>query len=235
MFYPMDREELLRDIKKLVDSHSPVKDAPKAMIVPHAGYAYSAMVAAAAYAKLKGPKIKRIILIGPAHHAFIEGSVTSAMGWLTPLGVVKMRHFKGIPIDEDAFEEEHSLEVQLPFLQYLQPDAAIEPILVGDQNPEELAKIIGKSASDAVIIVSSDLSHYMSYDQAESTDERSIRSILDMKPDGFIDACGEIGIRALIIIAKKNKWKPTLLMAKNSGDTSGDKGRVVGYASIEFR
>lgn len=234
VFYPLDRKELQRTVDSFLANTEPSRQTPKALIVPHAGYIYSGEVAAAGFGKLKGAPIQNIILMGPSHHAFISGSATSATPWLTPLGEVQMSPFPGLPINEESFDQEHSLEVHLPFLQTVLPEATIQPILVGDEEPENLATTILAAMNDSLIVASSDLSHFLSYQKARTIDHKSIETILQLNPKGSLDACGELGIRALMLIARKKKWTPSLIMARNSGDVVPDKTSVVGYASFEF-
>jgi hypothetical protein len=212
-------------------AHGPQSVVPKAIIVPHAGYVYSGKVAAKGYALLQAHPPKQITLVGPSHSYPFDGSVTSAQIWETPLGTVKMHPCQGLDIRERAFEEEHSLEVQLPFLLTVAPKARITPILYCNETPEHLASHLD---NDSFIIVSSDLSHFHSYDAAKKRDKASIDSMLSLDVKGAIDACGDTGIKALLLLAKKNGWKPKFIEYKNSGDTSGDKSRVVGYATIAF-
>jgi AmmeMemoRadiSam system protein B len=243
MFYPADREELAAFVEKAMagtETTTATKAkglkarSVKALIVPHAGYVYSGSVAGAGFGLLKGALIKRVILVGPSHQYPVR-SATSGQDWHTPLGTQKIKAFEGLPIMEEALGQEHSLEVQLPFIQTALPKALIMPIIYGDENPRELASIImAELREDDLIVVSSDLSHYLPYNEAVVVDKKSIKTMLDLDEEGFLDACGEVGIRMLLHIARQEKWKPRLVLYRNSGDTAGDKRRVVGYASVEF-
>lgn len=241
-FYPDDAKELREYIARVVagpvpksgTAHTP-GSYPKAIIVPHAGYLYSGAVAGKAYALLKGSPAKRVILVGPSHFVAFDGSVTSAEQWKTPLGTVQVVPLAGLNVGEAPFRREHSLEVQLPFLQTVLPSATMTPVLVGDEDPHRLADIVLKDCADSIIVVSSDLSHYLPYAKASAVDKSSINAILAKAVDGDIDACGSLPIRTVLIIAKKRGWKASLVDYKNSGDTAGSKEEVVGYAAIEFR
>ncbi len=239
-FYPKDETELKKMInsflKNKFDSKK-INGKLKALIVPHAGYIYSGIVAGIGYSLLKESKKENIILFGPSHYAYLEGAFGFSGTWITPLGKTKINS-ADLPIILN--DKEHSLEVQLPFLETVISSSklTITPILYGDISSEELADIINTEKNeDSVLVASSDLSHYLSYDIAKKTDSNTIKLILDLDFEKFnleADACGKIGIGALIILAKKNNWKPILLDYKNSGDTKGDKNSVVGYTSIAF-
>ncbi len=238
-FYPSSKKELSTMIDSLLSKSAEKKLGGKlvALVVPHAGYVYSGIVAASAYRALKESAPKRIILIGPSHHDFIEGVFSFGGSWSTPLGEVCV-HKSGLGVVENDCE--HSLEVQLPFIQRIFPKINFEfvPLIYGECAPDFLAYACEELAEkDSVIIASSDLSHYLSYELAKKVDLKTINSILSLDLKNFLsegDACGKTGIAALLLLAKKNKWRPVLLDYKNSGDTAGDKNSVVGYASIAF-
>lgn len=239
-FYPKIGTELKKMINSFLKNKTDSKKIEgklKALIVPHAGYIYSGIVAGIGYNLLKENKSKDIILFGPSHYAYLEGAFGFYGTWNTPLGKTKVSS-ADLPIILN--DKEHSLEVQLPFLQTIIQSSklTITPIIYGEISSEELADIINtEKKEDSVLIASSDLSHYLSYDIAKKTDYNTIKSILDLDFEKFNsegDACGKIGIGALIILAKKNNWKTLLLDYKNSKDTKGDKDSVVGYTSIAF-
>lgn len=222
--------------------------SPKALIVPHAGWIYSGQLAADAYSTLKqsADKVKRIILLGPAHRVAFEGlALPDATGFATPLGVMPIDQEAmalalgqaGVVVNDDAHRAEHCLEVQLPFLQRLFPQAACVPILVGRADTGMVAQLIGAlwGGEETKIIISSDLSHYQTYDQARANDWLSVLSILRETPlHNFEQACGALPINAMIQAAKEHGLRPKLLGAINSGDTAGDRERVVGYAAFTF-
>ncbi|MFA6065499.1 MAG: AmmeMemoRadiSam system protein B [archaeon] len=237
-FYPADKEVLTGLVEEFLDEAKiklPKGKKIKALIVPHAGYSYSGGVAAFAYKLLAITKPKRIILFGPSHRTYLENAFSFQGAWESPIEVTKVFP-ADLPIVEN--DAEHSLEVQLPFLQITLKEFEFTPIIYGDIEARELADIINTASTDeSVLIASSDLSHYLTYAMAKKTDLNTINSILELDLDSFIsdgDACGKIGINALILLAKKFNWKPILLDYKNSGDTAGDKKQVVGYASIAF-
>lgn len=237
-FYPENKKDLNKMIEGfLKNDFKKIKGNLKALIVPHAGYVYSGIVAASAYSALKESKKKNIILFGPSHYTYLEGAYAFCGKWKTPLGEVKVNS-ADLPLIKN--DSEHSLEVQVPFLQTVVKESKLifTPIIYGDVSFEELADIINtEKKEDSVLIASSDLSHYLSYSEAKKTDSNTINSILAIDLEKFSkegDACGKNGIGALIILAKKNKWKTILLDYKNSGDTKGNKDQVVGYSSIAF-
>lgn len=244
-FYP-EREEAL---EKLINSYlsnastslkeTKISGKIKAMLVPHAGYVYSGQTAGFAFAALKqmDPAPKRIVLFGPSHQEYLEGVYGFDGAWVTPLGKIKL--------DDNAhslisfyFDKEHCLEVEIPFLQVVLKKFDFVPLLYGEITPHQLASTVNSFTSrDTVLIASSDLSHYFPYDHAKEVDADTIESILSLDLEKFMrvgEACGKTGIASLLLIAKKNKWKPILLDYKNSGDTAGDKLKVVGYAAIIF-
>jgi AmmeMemoRadiSam system protein B len=237
-FYPADKDVLSGMIEDFLSGSKvklPKGKRVRAIITPHAGYVYSGGVAAFAYKVLLSAKPKKIILFGPSHHKYLEDAYTFEGIWSTPLGEIKLT-----PADLPIIggDKEHSLEVQLPFLQKVLKEFELTPIMYGDLPVEELADILNTEKNDeSVLIASSDLSHYSPYAVAKKIDSNTIKSILELDFDSFssdADACGKLGIQALMILAKKNNWKPILLSYKNSGDTAGDKNKVVGYASIAF-
>ena len=237
-FYPKEKIKLEKMIKSfLKNTNKKVNGKLKALIVPHAGYVYSGIVAGKGYNLLKESKKSNIILFGPSHYAAINGAYGFSENWSTPLGTTKITSIDLPVIRNDT---EHSLEVQLPFLQYIIPKTRLDltSIIYGDIPSEELADIINTTKNeDSVLIASSDLSHYLSYDIAKKIDTNTINAILNLDLEKFskeAEACGKIGIEALIILTKKNNWKPVLLEYKNSGDTKGNKESVVGYTCIAF-
>lgn len=244
-FYPGDATELKNLISEFLAA-AKLRIAGKVMglISPHAGYIYSGPIAAFGYKAI--PKTtKEIILIGPSHHAYFSGlALSDFTSWQTPLGqVAASSSYKGLlsnanfKLSNDAHIPEHSLEVELPFLQEVLGEFEILPIVTGEISEfksiaNDLAKLIDK---DTVIAVSSDLSHYLPYDTAVKADKNAIQKILNRKSTILQEeACGADGINILIEIAKLKGWKPKLLDYRNSGDTAGEKDQVVGYASIVF-
>jgi AmmeMemoRadiSam system protein B len=246
-FYPASRAALA----SLVDSYlaevrvpgdAPV---PKAIIVPHAGYRYSGPVAAAAFARLRkaGPRIKRVILLGPAHHFALRGMVAPrARGMSTPLGVVEIDEEALAPlhigVSEVAHALEHSLEVELPFLQRVAPRARIVPIAVGHAPAEDVAAVLAAcwGHQETAVVVSSDLSHYLTYEEARVRDRASADAIvaLDAKAVAPERACGAASIAGLLTVARARRLRGELFDLRSSGDTAGEHGRVVGYGAFGF-
>ena len=241
MFYPAQEKKLKEEVVKyLSDARKQKLDGKlKALIVPHAGYESSAPIAACAFKLLEKMPFKKVILIGPSHHVYFEGASIAAEDFITPLGVVRcgdVDPWLSPPIIKfpSAHLKEHSLEVQLPFLQGMLGDFEMFAIVLGEVDEEEVAKhIIEHLDVDTLVVISSDLSHYQPYKEAQNKDKESINHVL--KSDlSDIDACGAAPIRVLIRVAKSLGWKPKLLDYRNSGDTAGDKSRVVGYAAIVY-
>lgn len=239
-FYPSNKNELSFMINSFLEKAQPTKITGKikAIIAPHAGYVYSGQVAAYAYKLLEKTDYNKIIIIGPAHTLpFKDIAADDNYEWETPLGIINLikNNFTKLP---QAHYDEHCLEVQVPFLQTVLKDFKILPLVAGDIHPKKIAeKIIPLLDEKTLVVISTDLSHYNPYETAEKLDKTTINKILSLDFEGLIkggDACGIIPILAMVEIAKQLKWKPTLLRYQNSGDVSGDKSHVVGYASIVF-
>jgi MEMO1 family protein len=250
-FYPAVREVLSRDLATLLEGAPGVpSDAvvPKALIAPHAGYIYSGPIAASAYARLAPARgrIKRVVLLGPAHRVAVDGLVLpGALGLQTPLGIVPLdreaiRLIASLPqVSEscEAHAREHCLEVHLPFLQAVLGMFGVVPLVVGLASTEEVAEVLERlwGGDETLIVVSSDLSHYLGYEQAQATDRETTRTILLRRPQlTHHQACGATPVNGLLQVALRRGLKPELFDLRNSGDTAGDHSRVVGYASIGF-
>jgi AmmeMemoRadiSam system protein B len=249
-FYPHSPLELRSFIDQAMDvaSHNLVTDfiIPKALIVPHAGYIYSGQTAAYAYAAVKNTEVKRVVLFGPAHRVPFYGmALPESEAFATPLGDVlldreSMQVVQKLPhvgINDAAHVLEHSLEVQLPFLQSAFEGMELVPLCIGSVEADYVAKLMEYLWDDenTLFVISSDLSHFHPYEEARELDRQSINLILNMQPDlSHEQACGATSINALLTVAKKRGMQPRLLDYRNSGDTAGDKGRVVGYASVVF-
>jgi len=249
-FYPSDAQELDAAVQLyLARAGETDGPAPKAIIAPHAGYIYSGPVAASAYARLVPAKnkITRVILLGPCHRVPVRGlAASSADAFATPLGVV--------PVDKEARERalalpqvkvfdathagEHSLEVHLPFLQVVLGNFKIVPLVAGDASPDEVAEVIEHlwGGSETLIVVSSDLTHYLEYGTAQRIDNATCRAIETLSPEaiGRDQACGRVPVRGLLTVAKRRGMSVTTLDLRNSGDTAGSKDRVVGYGAWMF-
>jgi len=221
---------------------------PKALIVPHAGYRYSGPVAASAYALLRPLRggIVRVLLLGPVHRVPMRGlALPDARAFATPLGVVpidaeavgRLRALRQVVESRAAHSEEHSLEVQLPFLQKVLGEFALVPLAVGDATPEQVAEVIEAlwGGPETLIVVSSDLSHHLPYAEAQRIDAETCAAIAGLgRSLGHDEACGGTPINGFVLAARRHGLVPTLLDLRNSGDTAGDRGRVVGYASFVF-
>jgi len=250
-FYPASASQLAATVHAYLAQAGAqrVKRAPKALIVPHAGYAYSGPVAAAAYAQLLGSaeRITRVLLIGPAHYVPIRGIAASgADAFATPLGevpvdrpvveaLVELAH---VTIRDDAHRPEHCLEVQLPFLQTVLRRFTIVPLVVGDAGCGEVRDVIERAwgGSETLIVISSDLSHYHDYDTARRLDAEAAVAILAFESDsvGEEHACGRIPIGGLLLAARTRGLKVVALDLCNSGDTAGPRDHVVGYGAFAF-
>lgn len=250
MFYPSDPAALSHDIQTmLMDAQDNASElVPKALIAPHAGYIYSGPIAAKAYALLsaKADEIRRVVLLGPTHRVAVHGlALPGADFFETPLGLIeidldaarKIAQLPQVTISPQTHALEHSLEVHLPFLQSLLPDFKLLPLAVGIAAPNEVAEVLETlwGGPETLIVVSSDLSHYLPYEEAQQVDEKTAEAILDLKESiSHESACGGTPINGLVLAAKRHGLIPHLLDLRNSGDTAGDKNRVVGYAAFAF-
>jgi AmmeMemoRadiSam system protein B len=248
LFYPDDERELRNLVSEYLRQHSAPTTAvpPKALIVPHAGYVYSGGIAAAAYTTVASLRqvIRRIVLIGPSHRVYLRGMAVPAAGaFVTPLGEVAIDQDlkasllqRGDVIEADApHAQEHCLEVQLPFLQMLFDDFTLLPLVIGAAAPEQVAATLAHAWGDAstLVLVSSDLSHYHSYEQARQIDAATTASILQREPTlAGEQACGAVGINGLLYLAGKRELPVSEIARCNSGDTAGDRSRVVGYGAF---
>lgn len=252
MFYPGTPAVLGSAVRAyLAEARSPADPEaplPKALIVPHAGYVYSGPVAASAYRLLAAGRntIRRIVLLGPVHRVPVRGlALPSSTAFSTPLGTVavdptaaaRALEMSQVGVNEAAHAPEHSLEVQLPFLQTVLDDFQIVPLAVGDASAEEVALVIERlwGGPETLIVVSSDLSHYHSYGAARQLDRGTAAAILSLDSSlGHGQACGATPINGLALCAQRRGLKAELIDLRNSGDTAGDKTRVVGYAAFAF-
>lgn len=249
-FYPADAAILRHTVGELTPPADASADAapPKALIVPHAGWVYSGAVAGAAYARLRphAATIRRVVLLGPVHRVPVRGlALPDADGFATPLGEVRvdaasirrLAELRQVVVRGDAHALEHSLEVQLPFLQAVLDDFALVPLAVGDTTPDEVAEVLEVlwGGPETLIVISSDLSHYLDYAAAERIDRATVEQILRGELlRSFDQACGALPIDGLLLAARRHGLTPRLLARCNSGDTAGDHRRVVGYAALEF-
>jgi MEMO1 family protein len=251
-FYPGAPTVLRADVRGYVgDAAARLPEGaglPKAVIVPHAGYVYSGAVAGSAYARLAAGRevIRRVVLFGPTHRVPVRGlALPAARAFATPLGDIHVDHEAAaaalaLPCvceSDAAHAFEHSLEVQLPFLQEILGEFTIVPFAVGDATNREVADVMRVlwGGPETLIVVSSDLSHYHRYVEACAIDRATANDILALSPTlGHERACGATPINGLLLCAREHGLRPELLDLRNSGDTAGDKSRVVGYASFAF-
>ena len=263
-FYPKDKEILSQTIENFLNSAKlpPLKGKPRILIVPHAGYEFSGAVAGYGFKAIQGQNFKKAVIIGPSHQAYFSGfAISKADIWQTPLGEIEIddelrqkliQEDNSIFISENPHSYEHCLEVEVPFLQKINPDIEILPIIIGPNNPqpEILAKALSKHLdSSTILIISSDLSHYPPYEIANEKDMEIIESILekdltkfsklvqetDESVNLFTRACGEEAIKVALILSKTlGIEKVKLLKYANSGDVTGERKRVVGYGAIIF-
>ena len=245
MFYPRDPEVLAETVSRFLCEAEPRPPFPKALIVPHAGYVYSGPIAASAYAQLQGAShVRRVVLIGPAHRVPVRGLVSpGATALRTPLGdsQVDTEALQLLPqVQENprAHAHEHSLEVQLPFLQKVVPHAKVVPLVAGWADAGEVATVLETlwGGRETVIVISSDLSHYLPYRQGQLEDRRTADLILAPPDTGEVlspeQACGCVGINGLLRVARLRQLRIRLLDLRSSGDTAGDKAHVVGYGAF---
>ena len=247
MFYPADADELALEIRSYVAvAPAAQATAPKALIVPHAGYIYSGAVAASAYAQLAPARttIRRVVLLGPAHRVPIRGlALPAAEAFATPLGSVRIDSegaraalkLPQVSASDVAHNLEHSLEVQVPFLQALLDDFTLLPFAVGAAAPVQVAEVLDLlwGGPETLILISSDLSHFHAYQQAQALDRATAESILAFEPAlRHEQACGATPINGLLLSAKRRGLAIEQLGLCNSGDTAGDRNRVVGYAAF---
>jgi hypothetical protein len=223
--------------------------APKALIVPHAGYVYSGPVAGSAYALLQPlrGRVRRVVLLGPAHRVWLRGlAAPEAEAFATPLGVVRvdadaLARLEDLPQvlrSGEAHAQEHSLEVQLPFLQEALGEFALVPLVVGEASAEEVAEVLERLwfGDETLLVISSDLSHYLDYESARRMDAGTCAAIEQLRGEALSEdsACGRLPVRGLLLAARRHGLVPRTLDLRSSGDTAGDRRRVVGYGAWAF-
>jgi AmmeMemoRadiSam system protein B len=249
MFYPGHAGELRAMVRELLDrAVATPGPAPKALISPHAGLAYSGPVAATAYARLRpfADRYSRVVLLGPGHRVALSGlALSGADAFRTPLGDVPLDREAIAALDdsqvavlEGPHTGEHSLEVQLPFLQVAIGDFSLVPIVVGEAAAEAVARVLDAlwGGAETLIVVSSDLSHYLAHGPARVRDRATCDAIEHMRERRIAnrDACGATPVRGLLVAAKRRGMRVETLDLRNSGDTAGSRDQVVGYGAWMF-
>ncbi|MCA9545810.1 MAG: AmmeMemoRadiSam system protein B, partial [Myxococcales bacterium] len=247
LFYPEDSVALRAAVQAfLADARGGDGAPPKALIAPHAGYMYSGPVAGSAYARLapSAARIRRVVLLGPAHRVAVHGLVgPTAAAFQTPLGAVpvdqallaELTALPQVTLDDGPHAREHGLEVHLPFLQALLSDWSLVPILVGAASSAEVQRVLERcwGGSETLIVISTDLSHYLDQASARLIDDETAAAIerLDGHAIGSHAACGRSALRGLLAAARDRAMAVERLDLRTSGDTAGDKARVVGYGA----
>lgn len=248
VFYPDDPDLLKQTLKHLLDNVSVDQVQPRAIIAPHAGYIYSGEIAASVYARLRKAKqwIKKVILIGPSHRVSFAGlALSSAEQFLTPLGsitvdteaVKTINGLSYVKFMDQVYDQEHSLEVHLPFLQTVIDSFTLVPVIAGMASAQQVCELIELFWGDPeiLIVISSDLSHFLDYETAQKKDRETSDLIeqLNYEQLDVNSACGRVPISGLLKLARKNKLRVQTVDLRNSGDTAGnaDKTRVVGYGA----
>lgn len=258
-FYPADPDELAADVDTYLAEAPDHGLSPKALIAPHAGYRYSAPIAASVYAGLHAlaGRVRRVVLLGPAHRVAVRGLAVPSVGaFETPFGQIPLdsegraalTHLPHVVVDDEPHAPEHSLEVHLPFLQrVLGPsgptgrgtgDFTLLPLAVGAADPAEVADVIERcwGGDETLVVISSDLSHYHDYETARRRDAETTRAIEALRSEDLHheSACGVRPVAGMLVVARQRGMRVVTLDVRSSGDTSGEKDRVVGYGSWAF-
>ena len=248
-FYPADPERLRAQVRGFLRDAPGSGEAPKALIVPHAGYVYSGPIAASGYARLGRGRglVTRVVLLGPSHRVPFRGmALSGARAFATPLGdvpvdlaaVEAVRDLPHVKVWDAPHEHEHSLEVQLPFLQEVLGSFLLVPVVVGDAAASEVDALLERlwGGPETAVVVSSDLSHYLDQVSATQVDRATTASILALRPEaiGTEAACGFFPVRGLLVAARNHGLRAEALDLRTSGDTAGDRDRVVGYGAYAF-
>ena len=250
LFYPADAEEVGTQVRRFISESSAAHTPPpKALIAPHAGYIYSGPIAGSAYAQLEqvADRISRVVILAPAHRIAFQGlALSSADFFRTPLGDIEVdrgaiQSISDLPqvhLFDQAFDNEHSIEVHLPFLQETLPSFRILPILVSEASPGEIDEVLEHlwGGDETLILVSSDLSHYLDYESAKKMDTEASRAIEALRPEdlSYHHACGRTPVSGLLLAARRHRLTATTLDQRNSGDTAGPRNQVVGYGAYAF-
>ncbi len=262
-FYPAQPQALRTAVTQYLDAAPPGQGPPpKLLVVPHAGYVYSGAMAARAYTLLRakpgskgehrkaqpeGTPVTRVVLLGPVHRVAVQGlAAPTVQAFATPLGTVPLdlaalAGLRGLPqvVFSDApHAQEHSLEVQLPFLQISLGPFKLVPLAVGDASPQAVAQVLQQlwGGPETLVVISSDLSHYLPYEQAQAMDQATVQRIEDLATDLHPrQACGARALNGALLLAARLGMQVQRLGLCNSGDTAGPRERVVGYAALAVR
>jgi len=249
-FYPRDPERLRAEVEGHLAAavSTAATSPPRALIAPHAGYMYSGPIAGSAYAAVRPhhDRYRRVVLVGSAHRASLAGIGVCPADFVTPLGtarvdqdaLARLREHPAVSDALAAHRDEHSLEVHVPFLQVALDDFTLVPLLAGDARAEVVAEVIDSLGDDPadLIVVSSDLSHYLSYETARRLDQATGAAIERLDPEGIgcEQACGRIPIQALLLLARRRGLEAQTRDLRNSGDIAGPRDQVVGYGAWVF-
>ena len=248
-FYPDDPGELRAMLQEYLEAALAGGPVPRAIIAPHAGYVYSGLVAASVYVCLRPARerIRRVVLVGPAHRVPFRGlALPGVAAFATPLGPVPVDEAAGsrllelpqVQVLPEAHAREHSLEVQLPFLQVVLEEFAIVPLVVGEARPEEVCEVMDVlwEGDETLIVVSSDLSHFHDYETARRIDGATSQAIEELREEGLRheQACGCVPIQGLLQLARRHGLEARRVDLRNSGDTAGPRSQVVGYGAYVF-
>lgn len=249
LFYPQEPRELASMVEGFLrEAAAAGRPAPKALIAPHAGYLYSGPIAGSAFRTVAAAAetIRRVVLVGPAHYVPILGlALPGHQRFATPLGEVTVEpagaqaalRLPQVRMIPDAHAREHSLEVEIPFLQTLLDDFEIVPLVAGEATGEEVAEVLERlwGGPETLVVISSDLSHFLAADAARQVDRETAEEILARGgPLHSRQACGAVAINGLLEVARRRGLVPELLDLRNSADTAGDPSRVVGYGAFAF-
>jgi AmmeMemoRadiSam system protein B len=247
-FYPGESGQLRRQVDSYLAAAGDVAGRPpKAIIAPHAGYIYSGPIAGTAYAHLAqaAKVVRRVVLLGPAHWAAVRGlAASSAESFATPMGSAPLDQaareqvlaLQQVQVVDEAHEREHSLEVQLPFLQTIFAEFSLVPLAVGSSSANDVAEVLSAlwGGPETVIVISSDLSHYHDYQTATELDKATARAIEGLQTVSEGQACGRRAINGLLQLARERGLSAHAVDLRNSGDTAGPRDRVVGYGAFTF-
>ncbi len=249
VFYPGEGRQLSSELLTLLGATQGRSERqPKAIVAPHAGYVYSGLTAAAVYARLIpwGDHIRRVVLLGPCHRVALRGlAAPLATAFATPLGIIavdrqaiaQIADLPQVVLNDAPHAPEHSLEVHLPFLQAVLESFVVVPLAVGQADPAQIGEVLDRlwGGDETLIVISSDLSHFLPYDIARQFDRSTCEAILRLesviRPE---EACGARPINGFLRAAARHGLQAELIDLRNSGDTAGDKEKVVGYAAFAF-